>query len=106
MWILTQNGDRILSTEGLVEIRISEPFPGKTDFAVMIKRKMDGKEFALGFYKFKCRAMEILKEIIKEQSVWMQGEGTQDTKNIDRPIYAFVPPKTYVMPKDDENYGM
>ena len=50
MWILTQNGKRILSTEGLDEIAVADPAEGKTDFAVMLRRRTDGKPFALGFY--------------------------------------------------------
>lgn len=29
MWILTQNGERILSTDSLDEITVSDPVPGK-----------------------------------------------------------------------------
>ena len=50
MWILTQNGKRILSTEGLDEITVADPAEGKTDFAIMLRRRTDGKPFALGFY--------------------------------------------------------
>lgn len=107
MWILTQNGERILSTEALDEIRVAEPLPGKTDFVVMIKRRIDGKEFALGFYRRKNKATSILKDIIKEQAAWTKVDGTPDAKmGMYQPAYAIIPPKTYMMPGDDENYGM
>lgn len=55
MWILTQNGEKILSTEAMDEIRVSDPVAGKTDYAVMLNRRIDGKPFALGFYRRKER---------------------------------------------------
>lgn len=48
MWILTQNGERILSTEAMDEIRVSDPAVGKTDYAVMLNRRIDGKPFCPG----------------------------------------------------------
>ncbi len=102
MWILTQNGDRILSTEALEEIRVADPFPGKTDFAIMLKRRIDGKEFALGFYEMKTRALSILKDIIKEQATWIKDEGNSDAKTgAYRSTYAIIPPKTFIMPADE-----
>lgn len=101
MWILTQNGDRILSTEALDEIRVAEPHPGKTDYVIMMKRRIDGKEFALGFYRWRGKAISILKEIIDEQASWMKVEGKPDIKTgIYNPPYAIIPPKTFVMPAD------
>ena len=40
MWILTQNGKRILSTEGLDEIAVADPAEGKTDFAVIDRKSV------------------------------------------------------------------
>lgn len=102
MWILTQNGDRILSTEALEEIRVADPLPGKTDFVVMIKRRIDGREFALGFYRLRTRAVSILKDIIEEQAAWMKVDGVSDIKTgAGRPPYAIIPPKTFIMPADE-----
>ena len=102
MWILTQNGDRILSTETLDEIRVADPLPGKTDYVVMIKRRIDGKEFALGFYRMRVRAVSILKEIIEKQAAWMKVEGVPDLKTgTCHPTYAVIPPKTFLMPADE-----
>lgn len=102
MWILTQNGERILSTEALDEIRVADPLPGKTDYVVMMKRRIDGKEFALGFYQLRRSASSILKEIIEEQAKWVKTDGMPDAKTgTYRPPYAIIPPKTYVMPADE-----
>lgn len=102
MWILTQNGDRILTTEALDEIRVADPLPGKTDYVIMMKRRIDGKEFALGFYALRRKAVSILKEIIEEQANWMKTDGKSDVKTgIYQPPFAIIPPKTYMMPADE-----
>ena len=100
MWILTQNGKRILSTEGLDEIAVADPAEGKTDFAVMLRRRTDGKPFALGFYAKKERAADVLKEIFEVQSEFYP------LKNVDeagvKMTNIIVPPKVYKMPPDKE----
>ena len=100
MWILTQNGKRILSTEGLDEIAVADPAEGKTDFAIMIRRRTDGKPFALGFYGKKERAADVLKEIFKVQSEFYP------LKNVDEDgvklTNIIVPPKVYEMPPDKD----
>ena len=99
MWILTQNGERILSTDSLDEITVSDPVPGKTDYVIMMKRRIDGKGFALGFYMKRERAKSVLREIIKEQAQWMKVEGAPDSKTrAYYPSYAVIPPKTFMMP--------
>lgn len=103
MWILTQNGERILSTEALDEIRVADPAPGKTDYAIMMNRRSDGKGFALGFYHNKQYALGILKAIINTQATWFGHEGWKDpVSGVVRPTVAFVPPKTYRMPPDEK----
>ena len=100
MWILTQNGKRILSTEGLDEIAVADPAEGKTDFAVMLRRRTDGKPFALGFYAKKERAADVLKEIFEVQSEFYP------LKNVDEAgtnlTNIIVPPKVYEMPPDKD----
>lgn len=91
MWILTQNGTRILSTEGMDEIYVSAPIEGKTDHAVMLFKKRDGKPFALGFYCDKKRAVRALEEIFAAQAYFAPYQ-----ENI------VIPPKVYRMPPDDE----
>lgn len=102
MWILTQNRERILSTEALDEIRVADPVPGKTDYAIMMNRRTDGKGFALGFYRRKQYAMGVLKAIIDTQGTWFGNEGGKDPiSGIVRPPVAIVPPKTFTMPQDE-----
>lgn len=108
MWILTQNGKRILSTEGLEEINVANPFPGngeKTDYAVMIKRKTDGKAFALGFYKYLETAVEIVENIFSTQADYItdgniEPDGEKKINNI------VIPPKTFRMPADTNEVGI
>lgn len=106
MWILTQNRERILSTEGMNEIRVSDPASDKTDYAIMLYRKIDGRPFALGFYRRKERAKDILEEIIREQGKFIiQGNASLASSPLLEKTYrqpaVIVPPKTFVMPKDD-----
>lgn len=107
MWILTQNGKRILSTEGMDEINVSDPAEGKTDYAVMIRRKTDGRSFALGFYQRKERAAHVLKQIFKIQSDFILCDGKSDpATGVFQSGYVVVPPKTYQMPADmDSSFG-
>lgn len=101
MWILTQNRERILNTEAMDEIRIADPAPGKTDYAVMLKRRTDGKEFALGFYHRKDKASSVLRAIIKEQGKYISCEGGQDiVSGRCQQAFVVIPPKTYTMPED------
>lgn len=101
MWILTQNGKRILSTEGLDEIAVGEPAEGKTDYAVMLRRRTDGKPFALGFYAKRERAAMVLKEILKAQSHFYSCQGGVDlVSGSFQPGYVAIPPKVYEMPPD------
>lgn len=95
MWILTQNGKRILGTEGLEEIRVGDPKQNSNDYAIMMKRRRDGQEFSLGFYASKARAVEILKEIFIAQSNYMMIGGSEQT-------VVYTPPKTFNMPKYNE----
>ena len=53
MWILTQNKERLLTTESMDEIRIAAPGTGRTDYVLLLNRKTDRKELALGFYRRK-----------------------------------------------------
>ncbi len=101
MWILTQNGERILSTEALDEIRVAEPAPGKSDYAVMLRRRTDGKPFALGFYAKRERAAMVLKEILKAQSHFYSCQGGVNLVSGGfQPGYVAIPPKAYEMPPD------
>lgn len=101
MWILTQNGKRILSTEGMDEINVADPAEGKTDYAVMIRRKTDGKAFALGFYNKKERAADVIKQIFNIQSDYILCDGKTDAaKGVYQPGYVVIPPKTFQMPAD------
>lgn len=103
MWILTQNRQRILSTDSLAEIRVAYPKAEHMDFVIMMSRRIDGKEFALGFYRDKEKAAGILEDIIKEQAAWKNCEGRSDVKTgTYQPAYAIVPPKTFIMPQDSE----
>lgn len=102
MWILTQNGERILSTESLDEIRVADPAPGRSDYAVMINRRTDGKGFALGFYRKKEKAITVLQEIIKTQGSWYKCEGgSSPITGYYQQAFALIPPKTYTMPTDE-----
>lgn len=107
MWIMTQNSNRILSTEGLDEIYVSAPAEGKTDYAVMLRKKTDGKPFALGFYQKRERAKEVLKEIyrIQEKHIYFKGGADANTGNF-QPAFVAVPPKVFNMPQDDEIFLM
>lgn len=106
MWILTQNGERILNTEGMDEIRVSDPAAGKTDYVVMINRRTDGKPFALGFYKRKERAAAVLLEIIREQGRYIKCEGGIDiASGRYQQAFTVIPPKTYIMPPDGLKEG-
>ncbi len=101
MWILTQNGKRILSTEGMDEIYVSDPAEGKTDYAVMIFRKKDGKPFALGFYNEKKRAVIVLEEIFEAQAYYIN-QDEHDPLAVTYSGNITVPPKAYRMPPDDK----
>lgn len=106
MWILTQNGERILSTEAMDEIRVSDPAVGKTDYVVMLNRRIDGKPFALGFYRRKERAVSVLREILQEQGKYITCEGGMDiVSGRYQQAFTVVPPKTYVMPLDRAEKG-
>lgn len=101
MWILTQNGKRILSTEGMDEINVSDPAVGKTDYAVMLRRKTDGKGFALGFYRKQERAADVLKQILSIQSDFIIcGEKSDLVNGVIQQGHVVVAPKTYQMPED------
>lgn len=103
MWIFTQNRERILSTDSLDEIRVSDPAPGKTDFAIIMNRRVDGKAFALGFYRKKDTAKRVLAAIIREQAKYITCPGERDVvTGRHHPAYVAVPPKTYEMPQDNE----
>lgn len=96
MWILVRSGERILSTEAFDEIKVAAPAPGRTDHVIILNRRIDGKGFALGFYRKKEKAVEVLREIIDKQSFWINGGSDQKQQ----PPTAIVPPKTYIMPAD------
>lgn len=103
MWILTQNGERILSTEALDEIKVADPAQGKSDYAVIMSRRIDGKSFALGFYNKKDRAVSTVEGIIREQGAWLHCDGSQKLNAGGfQPSFAVVPPKTYIMPPDKD----
>lgn len=103
MWILTQNGKRILSTDGMDEINVADPAEGRTDFAVMLHRRMDGKPFALGFYRKKDNAITVLSDILKAQAVYYSCKGGTDLASGGfQPGYVAIPPKTFEMPPDTE----
>lgn len=101
MWILTQNKKRILSTEGMEDISVALPAEGRTDHAVVMRRRNDGKPFALGFYNKKELAEKILKEIFRVQAEYRLVEF--DTPSGDKVTNMLVAPKVYEMPKDREN---
>ena len=102
MWILTQNKERLLTTESMDEIRIAAPGTGRPDYVLLLNRKTDRKEFALGFYRRKERAKEVLQAILKEQSNYISCTGGTDlVTGRHQPAFVAIPPKTYVMPKDE-----
>lgn len=106
MWILTQNGERILSTEAMDEIRVSDPAVGKTDYAVMLNRRIDGKPFALGFYRRKEKAVSVLREIFQEQGKYIKCEGGINiASGCYQQAFTIVPPKVYMMPPDRSEKG-
>lgn len=101
MWILTQNEKRIISTEGMEEINVADPMEGKTDYAVMIRKRTDGKFSALGFYRDKARAISILKEIMEKQASFYSCKGGPDMVTGGfQPSYIAIPPKVFKMPSD------
>lgn len=103
MWILTQNGKRILSTEGRTEINVAGPAVGKTDFVIMLNRRTDGKPFALGFYRTLDHAMAILEDILMVQENFYYCQGGADLISGGfQPGYMAIPPKIYKMPPDNE----
>ena len=59
MWILTQNKERLLTTESMDEIRVAPPAPGRMDYVLLLNRKTDRKEHALGFYRGQKRCFRI-----------------------------------------------
>lgn len=102
MWILTQN--RLLTTELMDEIRIGAAAPGtgRPDYVLLLNRKTDRKELALGFYRRKERAKEVLQAILKEQSNYISCTGGTDlVTGRHQPAFVAIPPKTYVMPEDE-----
>lgn len=101
MWILTQNKKRILSTEGMEEISVSLPAEGRTDYAVVLRRRNNGKPFALGFYNKKELAEKILKEIFIVQAEHRLVDF--EIPNRGKITNMLVAPKVYEMPKDIEN---
>ena len=102
MWILTQNKERLLTTESMDEIRIAAPGTGRTDYVLLLNRKTDRKELALGFYRRKERAKEVLQAILKEQSNSISCTGGTDlVTGRHQPAFVAIPPKTYVMPEDE-----
>lgn len=105
MWILTQNRSRILITEGMYEIYVADPIESQPRYAVMLHRKIDGKPFGLGFYEKREYAIMVIKDIIDKQSMFYSCQGGQDlTTGGFQPAFAIVPPKTYKMPFDDNDY--
>lgn len=96
MWILTQNKERLLTTESICS-------PGyRPDYVLLLNRKTDRKELALGFYRRKERAKEVLQAILKEQSNYISCTGGTDlVTGRHQPAFVAIPPKTYVMPKDE-----
>ena len=92
MWILTQNKERLLTTESMDEIRIAAPGTGRTDYVLLLNRKTDRKE----------RAKEVLQAILKEQSNYISCTGGTDlVTGRHQPAFVAIPPKTYVMPEDE-----
>lgn len=92
MWILTQNKERLLTTESMDEIRIAAPGTGRPDYVLLLNRKTDRKE----------RAKEVLQAILKEQSNYISCTGGTDlVTGRHQPAFVAIPPKTYVMPKDE-----
>ena len=92
MWILTQNKERLLTTESMDEIRIVAPGTGRPDYVLLLNRKTDRKE----------RAKEVLQAILKEQSNYISCTGGTDlVTGRHQPAFVAIPPKTYVMPKDE-----
>ena len=90
MWILTQNKERLLTTESMDEIRIAAPGTGRPDYVLLLNRKTDWKELALGFYRR------------KEQSNYISCTGGTDlVTGRHQPAFVAIPPKTYVMPEDE-----
>ena len=51
MWILTQNKERLLTTESMDEIRVAPPAPGRMDYVLLLNRKTDRKEHPEGTVK-------------------------------------------------------
>ena len=78
MWILTQNKERLLTTESMDEIRVAPPAPGRMDYVLLLNRKTDRKEHALGFYRRKERAKEVLQDILEKQSEYISCEDEPD----------------------------
>ena len=92
MWILTQNKERLLTTESMDEIRIVAPGTGRPDYVLLLNRKTDRKE----------RAKEVLQAILKEQSNYISCTGGTDlVTGRHQPAFVAIPPKTYVMPEDE-----
>lgn len=105
MWILTQNKSRILTTEGMDEIYVADPIDAQPRYAVMLHRKIDGKPFCLGVYQKREHAIMILRDIIDKQTMFYSCKGGPDlTTGGFQPAFAIVPPKTYKMPLDDNDY--
>lgn len=109
MWILAQNGEEIVSTEAMDEIRVtraSGPAVGKKGYAVTLNRRIDGKFFALGFYRQKEQAVSVLREIFQEQGKYITCEGGTDiASGRYQQAFAVVPSKTYIMPMDRAEKG-
>lgn len=103
MWVITQNRKRILSTEGMDEINVADPAEGRTDFAIMLHRRMDGKPFALGFYRKRDNAITVLSDILKAQGQFYSCQGGTDLISGGfQPGYVAIPPKIFEMPLDTE----
>ena len=94
MWILTQNKERLLTTESMDEIRVAPPAPGRMDYVLLLNRKTDRKEHALGFYRRKERAKEVLQDILEKQSEYISCEGgTSLITGRHQPAFVAIPPK-------------
>ncbi|MFQ7877990.1 hypothetical protein [Enterocloster sp.] len=73
---------------------LSAPGTGRPDYVLLLNRKIGPKEHALGFYRRKERAKEVLQAILKEQSNYISCTGGTDlVTGRHQPVFVAIPPR-------------
>ena len=96
--IRSQSGNSLINLNHSVGIGITEAFDG-----VLIMCQSTTNEYKLGKYSSEEKALKVLDMIEKEYKRHILGEGgPMFTRDLYVPAFAFIPPKVFKMPTDDE----